>query len=81
MIMKREREEIRPEGPNNCIPKFCFGFSVPEVSIYYFICCTCLFLIETDIENLKHGKFEFQVAIAFYNYANLLNFMEQFHER
>ncbi|XP_062161752.1 putative F-box protein At3g58860 isoform X2 [Alnus glutinosa] len=31
MIMKREREEIRPEGPNNCIPKFCFGFSVPEI--------------------------------------------------
>ncbi|GLT53688.1 hypothetical protein SLA2020_269430 [Shorea laevis] len=29
--MKRKREEIRPEGPHNCIPKFCFGFSVPEI--------------------------------------------------
>jgi hypothetical protein len=27
---------IEPEGPDNCIPKCCFGFSAPEVSIDYF---------------------------------------------
>ncbi|XP_059436494.1 putative F-box/LRR-repeat protein At5g54820 [Corylus avellana] len=29
--MERKREEIRPEGSVNYIPKYCFGFSVPEI--------------------------------------------------
>jgi hypothetical protein len=33
MVMKRKLEEIRPRGPVDCVPKYCFGFSVPEVSI------------------------------------------------
>jgi hypothetical protein len=33
MIMKRKLEEIQPQGSVNYIPKYCFGFSVPEVSI------------------------------------------------
>ncbi|XP_059437310.1 F-box/FBD/LRR-repeat protein At1g13570-like [Corylus avellana] len=31
MIMKRKLEEVRPQGSVNCIPKYCFGFSVPEI--------------------------------------------------
>jgi hypothetical protein len=33
MIMKRTLEEIRPLGSVNYTPKYCFGFSLPEVSI------------------------------------------------